>query len=103
MRRRSARLALILSAVMAATLPAGTANPQDRPDAIAPYRYPSPATAAPLDSLEQQKAQSYRNSLEAQRTELQQQQDAGTLDIGGLRQLGQTNREIGRVDTLLQR
>ena len=87
---------------LAAALACAPAWAQDRPNAIAPYRYPLPPAAAP-DALEQQKALVYRNELQAQRNQLQQQQGTGSLGLTGLRNLNETNREIGRVDQVLQR
>jgi len=75
----------------------------ERPSAIAPYRFLAP-TNGPLNSLEQQKALAYRNELEAQRLRLERNQSSKTFDLQGLRRLSDdTNRELGRVDQLLQR
>ena len=94
---KSLLLAMALPFLMASALAA-----DERPSAIAPYRYPAP-TNRPLDSLEQQKALGYRNELEAQRLQLERNRSSRTFDPQGLRKLGDTNRELGRVDRFLQR
>ena len=98
LRTERAGLALALVAALACA----PARAQDRPDAVAPYRYPLPP-AAPPDALEQQKAMAYRNELAAQQRQLQQQQADGAFGPSGWRALSETNREIGRVDQFLQR
>ena len=92
-----ALLAIALLFLMASALIA-----DERPSAIAPYRFLAP-TNGPLNSLEQQKALAYRNELEAQRLRLERNQSSKTFDLQGLRRLSDTNRELGRVDQLLQR
>ncbi|HXV29213.1 MAG TPA: hypothetical protein VD840_02685 [Sinorhizobium sp.] len=83
-----------------AVLGAQPAAAQERPSPIAPYRYASPPAGA-LDSLEQQKAQSYRTQLEGQRR-LQEMNRAPEAGATRLRSQGELNREIGRMDRLLQ-
>ncbi|HXV23965.1 MAG TPA: hypothetical protein VED46_06880 [Alphaproteobacteria bacterium] len=94
-------LRLIGSAVLL-VLSLSASLAEERPSPIAPYRYTSPPTGA-LDSLEQQKALSYRNELAAQRRlqQLDSTPQAGTA--AQLRSQGDLNRETNRIDQMLQR
>lgn len=75
---------------------------QERPSPIAPYRYTS-SPAGALDSLEQQKAFSYRNKLSAQQRLMEQNRAPRAGAASQLRSQGELNREIGRMDRVLQR
>jgi hypothetical protein len=79
---------------------------EDRPSAIAPYRYISPPSAQ-LDSLESQKAYSYRNELSAQRRSMEMDRALNrNPDVNAasrLRSEGELSREGDRIDSVLQR
>jgi hypothetical protein len=85
---------------------AEAATAQDRPLSTAPYRY-SPAPARPLDSLEQQKAYSYRSDLSAQQRSMEIDRaldhTSDTNAASFLRRQSELNRESSRMDRLLQR
>jgi hypothetical protein len=98
-----------LAAALAAglgVLIAQTGAAQDRPISTAPYRF-SPAPSRPLDSLEQQKAYSYRNELSAQQrgmlTERTLSRDSGGNVASFLRRQGDLTQESSRIDGVLQR
>jgi hypothetical protein len=71
-----------------------------RPNVIAPDRYLTPLRK-PVDTVEQQGAYVYRNELlaEQRRTELSPANRPGASE---LRRSGELNREINRIDRLLQ-
>lgn len=75
---------------------------QEQPSPIAPYRYTSPPAGA-LDSLEQQKAFSYRNKLSAQQRLMELNRTPRAGAASQLRSQGELNREIDRMDHVLQR
>ena len=79
---------------------------EDRPSAIAPYRYTSPPSAQ-LDSLERQKAYSYRNELSAQQRSMEMDRALNrNPDVNAasrLRSEGELSRESNRIDSVLQR
>lgn len=79
---------------------------QDRPISTAPYRF-SPTPSQPLDSLEQQKAYSYRSQLSAQQRGMQTDRALNRSSDGNaasfLRRQGELNREGSRMDRVLQR
>ena len=85
---------------------AQAAAAQDRPLSTAPYRY-SPAPTRPLDSLEQQKAYSYRNELSAKQrgmlTERTLSRDSGDNAASFRRRQGELTGESSRMDRVLQR
>jgi hypothetical protein len=97
-----------LAAALAAggVLIAQPAAAQDRPISAAPYRY-SPAPTRPLNSLEQQKAYSYRNELSAQQrgmlTDRTLNRDSGGNAASFLRRQGELTGESSRMDRVLQR
>ena len=99
-------LRLGLTGIALAMLLAQGASAEDRPSAIAPYRY-APPPSAPLDSLEQQKAYGYRNELSAQQrsteTDRVLNRDSDVNAASRLRSDGALSRETNRIDTLLQR
>ena len=71
-----------------------------RPSVIAPDRYQTPLRK-PADTVEQQGAYAYRNELLSQqrRMELSPSNRFGASE---LRRSGEINREINRIDRLLQ-
>jgi hypothetical protein len=79
---------------------------EDRPSAIAPYRYTAPPSA-PLDSLERQKAYSYRNELSAQQRSMEMDRALNrNPDVNAasrLRSERELSRESNRIDSVLQR
>ena len=79
---------------------------EDRPSAIAPYRYTAPPSA-PLDSLERQKAYSYRNELSAQQRSMEMDRalnrNPDVTAASRLRSEGELSRESNRIDSVLQR
>ncbi len=97
------RVGLVVLIGMSSALPIRAASlAEERPSPIAPYRYTSPPTGT-LDSLEQQKAFSYRNELAAQRRLQQLNRMPGTGAASSLRSQGDLNRETRRIDQVLQR
>jgi hypothetical protein len=99
------RLGAALAALLGLQL-AQAAAAQDLPLSTAPYRY-SPAPTRPLDSLEQQKAYSYRNNLSAQQRGMLTDRTLNRNSDGNaasqLRRQGELSRESGRMDHVLQR
>jgi hypothetical protein len=79
---------------------------EDRPSAIAPYRYTSPPSVQ-LDRLERQKAYSYRNELSAQQRSMEVDRALNrNPDVNAasrLRSEGELSRESNRIDSVLQR
>jgi len=90
------RMLLIAIAVL---LPAGLADAGD-PDAVAPFRFRNPAqdVTTPAD---QQRAITYKNELDNQLRELDQDEQRGRLGPLGRRQLLDTRGEAGRMDGVL--
>src|SRR5262249_49413583 len=66
------------------------------PNVIAPYRFTDPAKE--LTPLERQQALDYRNQLDNQLRELDQDDQRGRLGPLGRRQLLDTRGEAGRMD-----
>jgi hypothetical protein len=101
---RSLRAAFLT--VLIGLLLARGASAEDRPSAIAPDRYISPPSA-PLDSLERQKAYSYRNELSAQQRSMEMDRALNrNPDVNAasrLRSEGELSRESNRIDSVLQR
>jgi hypothetical protein len=99
-------LRLALSGIALGCLLAQQAPAQDRPSAIAPYRF-TPAPAERLGSLEQQKAYSYRNQLSAQQRSMELDRvlvrEPNANAASRLRSQGELSRESHRIDGVLQR
>ena len=99
------RLGAVL-AIAVGSLTAQPASAQDRPLSTAPYRY-IPAPSGRLDSLEQQKAYSYRNDLSAQQRGMVMDRTLNrnfdSNAASSLRREGELTREGGRMDRVLQR
>ena len=104
-RRRMRCPAIALAAGMGVLI-AQPAAAQDRPISTAPYRY-SPAPTPPLDSLEQQKAYSYRSELSAHHrgmvTDPTMNPSSGRNAATFLRSQSELTRESSRMDRVLQR
>jgi hypothetical protein len=97
---RSVGLAVLLTMSLALPI-TPTLLADERPSPIAPYRYTSPSSG-PLDSLEQQKALSYRNDLKAQQRLQQLDRKSSASTASELRSQGDLNRETSRIDQMLQ-
>jgi hypothetical protein len=102
----AARRRIRCFAAAVGVLIASSAAAQERPLSTAPYRY-SPAPTRPLDSLEPQKADSYRGELSAQQRgmltdrTLNRSSDSNAASL--LRRQGELTRESSRMDKVLQR
>jgi hypothetical protein len=104
-RGRGRRIGTALAAFLGLQL-AQAAAAQDRPISTAPYRY-VPAPDRPLDSLEQQKAYSYRSDLSAQQrgmvTDRTLNRSSNSNAASLLRRQSELTRESSRMDRVLQR
>jgi hypothetical protein len=96
----------MLRLLVCAMLCAGAGLPpslaEERPSAVAPYRYVVP-NDVPSGSPAQQGAYSYRNQLSAERLQFDRDISGSEDAATRLRRQGELNREIGRVDRLLNR
>jgi hypothetical protein len=75
---------------------------EERPSSVAPYRYVVP-NDVPAGSPAQQGAYSYRDQLSAERLQLDRDMSGSQDAATRLRRQGELNREIDRVDRLLNR
>ena len=75
---------------------------EERPSAVAPYRYVVP-NDLPRGSPGEQGAYSYRNQLSSERLQLDRDMSGSEDAATRLRRQGELNREIDRVDGLLNR
>ena len=99
---RRRKVGLLVCAVVwaGASLPHSLAG--ERPSAAAPYRYVVPNDLPP-GSPARQGAYSYRNQLSSERLQLDRGLPGSADAATRLRREGELNREIDRVDGLLNR
>ena len=90
------RASLIALALLLLAAPARAEDP----DVIAPYRFTDPAKE--LTPLERQQALDYRNQLQNQLRELDQDEARGRLDPLDRRRLLDSRGELGRMDGVLK-
>jgi hypothetical protein len=91
---------LLVALLAAAPLAGSRSAAEEVRNEIAPYRFQPPSQ--PSDALEQQKALIYRNQLDAQRLQLERNQTLQGFTLDRQRQIGDTNRELDRIDRILQ-
>jgi len=89
----------VLLIAIAALLPAALAEAGD-PDVVAPFRFRNP-TQDVTTSADQQRAITYKNELDNQLRELDQDEQRGRLGALGRRQLLDTRGEASRMDGVL--
>jgi hypothetical protein len=102
---RGLRRTLPRSAMIAILWPLASMPPvlgDERPSPVAPYRYLVPGETQ-ANSVRQQQGYSYRNELARERLRLERGLSGADDAASRLRRQGEINRELDRVDRLLNR